>query len=140
LRTSTIGLAHGDLDFRIIPCLSICSITNFSSLAKANGPVLSEEDETEIENLNTLRRLQFDKNDCKTQMNKHSELEKVVADVQRKRPEPKPNISETFPVTFFNKSTKLAAITNGDFSIKQGEGSIRNSRAEHKPSIWSIST
>jgi hypothetical protein len=25
-------------------------------------PVLSEEDETEIENLNTLRRLQFDKN------------------------------------------------------------------------------
>jgi hypothetical protein len=37
LRTSTIGLAHGDLDFRIIPCLSICSITNFSSLAKANG-------------------------------------------------------------------------------------------------------
>lgn len=58
-------------------------------------PVLSEEDETEIENLNTLRRLQFDKNDCKTQMNKHSESEKVVADVQRKRPEPKPNISET---------------------------------------------
>jgi hypothetical protein len=32
-------------------------------------PVLSEEDETEIENLNTLRRLQFDKNDCITQMN-----------------------------------------------------------------------
>ena len=58
-------------------------------------PVLSEEDETEIENLNALRRLQFDKNDCKTQMNKHSESEKVVADVQRKRPEPKPNISET---------------------------------------------
>jgi hypothetical protein len=28
-------------------------------------------------------------------MNKHSESEKVVADVQRKRPEPKPNISET---------------------------------------------
>ena len=58
-------------------------------------PVLSEEDETEIENLNTLRRLQFDKNDCKTQMNKHSESEKVVADVQRKRPVSKPNISET---------------------------------------------
>jgi hypothetical protein len=36
--------------------------------------------------------------------------------------------------------TELKPITNGDFSIKQGEGSIRNSRAEHKPSIWSIST
>ena len=58
-------------------------------------PVLSEEDETEIENLNTLRRLQFDKNDCITQMNTHSESEEVVAEVQRKRPKPKPNISET---------------------------------------------
>jgi hypothetical protein len=58
-------------------------------------PVLSEEDETKIENLNTFRRLQFDKNDCKTQMNTYSESEEIVAEVQRERPEPNPNISET---------------------------------------------
>jgi hypothetical protein len=36
-RTNTIGLAQGDKDFLIIPCLSICSIVNFSSSAKAKG-------------------------------------------------------------------------------------------------------